>query len=163
MPDNVVIFKSPEFFKLVKEMSKFERQISKSRIDVPRPGYVMDQWGSYVSEAKVNGLIDLLKQLMRVNEEDEARAARSIYAGLLLTLNRFDAAKNEFKALADERPEKSELDMLNILIIEAKRGNFDEAKRLAGVVNAMSGEWYQITDERIQEKYNNHQKIIKSK
>lgn len=158
---NKVIFKSPEFYRLAKELSKCQNQLNKSRIDQEKSGYVMDQWGSFVSQAKISKLFEVLQQLMEVDEPDEARAAHSMYAGALLTLNRFDEAEAEFKALAQRNPNKNAWDIFNLVIIAAKRGNFEEARRLAAILDAIPDNLYRMPEERIQEEYEGYRKIAK--
>ena len=156
-----VIFKSPDFYRLAKDLSKCWNQVNKSRIDQEKPGHVMDQWGSFVSEAKVERLFVVLKQLMEVDEPDEARAAHSMYAGTLLTLNRFEEAEVEFKILAQRNPNKNTADIFNLAIIAAKRGNFEEARRFAAILIATQDRAYQVSEERIQEEYEGYRKIAR--
>lgn len=162
MMQKKISVKSPLYKSLVKDKTKAWRELDNSRIREIRPGYVMDQWGTYVPEVLVNRLLDTLSELSNVDSEEDARAARISRAGILLTVNQFDEAEVELTKLAKERPENNAGEISDLVVIAAKRGNFDEAERLASIVNASPHTWFHMSVDRIREEFEKHKRIVES-
>ncbi|MES2039311.1 MAG: hypothetical protein V4495_15880 [Pseudomonadota bacterium] len=160
MPNKPLTVKDPEFKALVKQKTKLWRELDESRAQHPGLDHIQDQWGTYVPMDKVEKLLDVMDQLAEVDDKDESRGSRYSRAALLLTLNLLDQAEKEFKLLVDQNPGETSWSA-GLAIIAARRGELEEARRIATIVNTSQHVWFHMPEEKIMEEFERHSRLKK--
>jgi tetratricopeptide (TPR) repeat protein len=150
--DQQLILKSGDYKKLALRIGKLWHKLDSSRLTSAKDGYIRDQWGTYVPEILANELIEVLKQLIAVNDKNEARANRYSLVGFLLTLNRLDEAEIEVKELIKENSDEPAFNQ-QLAVIWARRGNFEKAQRFAAMANTSSHVMFHVSPELIREEF----------
>ncbi|MFZ6734105.1 hypothetical protein ACO0LG_19405 [Undibacterium sp. Ji42W] len=160
MSNKPLAIKSPEFKALARQKTKLWRELDESRAPHPGIDHIQDQWGTYVPMDKVKKLLDMMDQLAGVDDKEESRGSRYSRAALLLTLNLLDQAEKEFKLLVDQNPEETSWSS-SLVVIAARRGKLEEARRIANIVNTSSHTFFHMSEERILEEFERHGRLIK--
>ena len=124
--------------KLVKELIRAQRELELSTSPVRGPGSVENRFGTFWGESLFRRVCGLFEEVVKnAPDEDEALSSRYSFAALLRDGMRWDEAARECELLSSLKPERKHVYLSLLALIEARRGNSQEAMSLAAIVNSV--------------------------
>lgn len=131
-------------------LGRLYAELDRRCADSARPGFVANRWGSFWPSELIDSWLTANLELCEIDDENERLAGMVSRAAFLLNLNRLDESENWYKRLAAVRPYANALK--GLAIIQARRGNVVEARRLADIANAAPhGNVFRTTEDELAE------------
>lgn len=127
---------SSEFKQSARALVKLRLDLDKKAKAQPTRGYFKNWYGTYWEQTSYDRALDLYRVCASINPDPmESMSDRYALAAFLRDGLRLDEAAEVCAALMSERPGRALADMHLLAYIEARRGNIQRARELAGLVN----------------------------